>query len=270
MAMARAILLPGPGPGFPGLPRPPAALAARTWAPRRLTRRAESEGRRRDKEILRLAWPAVLGASIDPLLSLLDTYWVSRCLGTLALAALGPALNVEDWVFDILKTVQVPVRSLTSESVAAGKPEEVQQVLSQALCICWRIGLAVALLGSFLAPLLLRLSSVDASSPLLQPASAYLVPRLCGTPGLLTLIVLQATLSGAFRDTAAVLRLVLLGAGLNAVLTPLAVAGCHLGAAGAAWATTAACYAAAAAAWVTVKRRKSEGRSAGATSGVCL
>ena len=33
------------------------------------------------------------------------------------------------------------------------------------------------------------------------------VPRLCGTPGLLTLIVLQATLSGAFRDTAAVLRL---------------------------------------------------------------
>ena len=35
--------------------------------------------------------------------------------------------------------------------------------------------------------------------------------------------VLQATLSGAFRDTGAVLRLVLLGAGINALLTPLAV-----------------------------------------------
>ena len=35
-------------------------------------------------------------------------------------------------MFDILKTVQVPVRSLTSESVAAGRPEEVQETLSQA------------------------------------------------------------------------------------------------------------------------------------------
>lgn len=34
--------------------------------------------RKRDREILSLAWPAVLGASIDPVLSLLDTYWVSR------------------------------------------------------------------------------------------------------------------------------------------------------------------------------------------------
>ena len=58
------------------------------------------------------------------------------------------------------------------------------------------------------------------------------VPRLCGAPGLLTLIVLQAALSGAFRDTTAVLRLVLQGAGLNAVLTPLGVATLHGGTAG--------------------------------------
>lgn len=45
--------------------------------------------------------------------------------------------------------------------------------------------------------------------------------------------MLQATLSGAFRDTAAVLRLVLLGAGINAVLTPIAVVLLHGGTAGA-------------------------------------
>lgn len=112
----------------------------------------------RDREILSLAWPAVCSASIDPLLSLLDTYWISRCgigptarvarcLGTLALAALGPALNVEDWIFDILKTVQVPVRSLTAEAVAADRPEDVRQVLEQALCFCWRVGIALALFG---------------------------------------------------------------------------------------------------------------------------
>jgi len=196
-----------------------------------------------------------LGASIDPLLSLLDTYWISRCLGTVALAALGPALNVEDWMFDILKTVQVPVRTLTSEAVAAKKPQEVSQVLSQALCFCWRIGLAVALFGSALAPMLLRLSSVEETSPLMGPARDYLVPRLWGSPGLLTLIVLQATLSGAFRDTTSVLRLVLLGAGINAVLTPIAVVVFHAGSAGAAWATTVACYASAVAAWVTVAKR---------------
>ena len=48
--------------------------------------------------------------------------------------------------------------------------------------------------------------------------------------------VLQATLSSAFRDTGAVLRLVLLGAGINAVLTPLAVVLLKGGTAGgAAW-----------------------------------
>lgn len=221
----------------------------------RSKRDVEVRHRKRDREILSLAWPAVLGASIDPVLSLLDTYWVSRCLGMVALAALGPALNVEDWMFDILKTVQVPVRSLTSEAVAAKKPQDVLQTLTQALCFCWRVGLVVALMGSVLAPLLLRLSSVEASSPLLEPAKAYLVPRLWGSPGLLTLIVLQATLSGAFRDTTAVLRLVLLGAFLNAVLTPLAVVGMHGGTAGAAWATTVSCYASAVCAWIMVARR---------------
>ena len=47
--------------------------------------------------------------------------------------------------------------------------------------------------------------------------------------------VLQATLSGAFRDTGAVLRLVLLGAGINALLTPLAVVLLKGGTAGGAW-----------------------------------
>eukprot|EP00913_Durusdinium_trenchii_P002031 g1877.t1 len=209
----------------------------------RSKRDVEVRHRKRDREILSLAWPAVLGASIDPVLSLLDTYWVSRCLGMVALAALGPALNVEDWMFDILKTVQ------------PRKPQDVLQTLTQALCFCWRVGLVVALMGSVLAPLLLRLSSVEASSPLLEPAKAYLVPRLWGSPGLLTLIVLQATLSGAFRDTTAVLRLVLLGAFLNAVLTPLAVVGMHGGTAGAAWATTVSCYASAVCAWIMVARR---------------
>ena len=53
--------------------------------------------------------------------------------------------------------------------------------------------------------------------------------------------VLQATLSGAFRDTGAVLRLVLLGAGINALLTPLAVVLLKGGTAGGAvlqWAST--------------------------------
>lgn len=89
----------------------------------------------------------------------------------------------------------------------------------------------------------------------MAPARSYLVPRLWGSPALLTLIVLQATLSGAFRDTRAVLRLVVLGASVNAVLTPLAVVLCHGGAAGAAWATTAACYASAAAAWQMLRGR---------------
>ena len=111
---------------------------------------------------------------------------------------------------------------------------------------------------SLLAPRLLRLSAVDASSPLFAGAHAYLVPRLWGTPALLTLIVLQAVLSGGFRDTRAVLRLVLLGAVINAALTPALLVGAEAGIAGAAWATTVACYAAAAAAWIIHREREGD------------
>lgn len=208
-----------------------------------------------DREILALAWPAILSASIDPILSTVDTYWVSVTLGTVSLAALGPAINLEDWLFEILKTIQVPVRSLTARAMAAADPASVRDVLAQSLCLSWRIGLAVALGGSLLAPLLLQACSVAPSSPLFEPARAYLVPRLWGTPGLMTLIVLQAALAGGFKDSKAVLRSVLLGAAINAVLTPALLIAARLGVAGAAWATTAACYGSAAAAWLAVQRR---------------
>jgi len=208
-----------------------------------------------DREIVALAWPAVMSALIDPVLSLVDTYWVSSCLGTIPLAALGPALNIEDWLFEILKTVQVPVRSLTARAMAVGDKDSVAWALAKALCLCWRVGLAVAFVGSFLAPWLLRLSAVDGTSPLFLPARDYLVPRLVGTPFLLTLIVLQAVLAGAFRDLRASFQPLLLVALVNPVLPPAFIVSLVAGTGGAAWATTAACCASAVAAWRVVDRR---------------
>jgi len=218
-----------------------------------------AEAREKDREILSLAWPTVLSASIDPVLSLVDTYWVSVSLGTVSLAALGPALNIEDWLFEILKTIQVPVRSLTAQAIASKRRGAVAQVLEQSLCLALRVGVAAAVLGVVLAPWLLRLSSVGPGSPLLEPAKRYLVPRLLGTPGLLMVIVLQAALLGAFKDTRTILRLVLLGGVVNSVLTPWFIKGFGQGTGGAAWATTIACYASANAAWFAVKGRAQEG-----------
>ena len=62
---------------------------------------------------------------------------------------------------------------------------------------------------------------------MLQPSRDAVLPLPEKNPE-----VLQATLSGAFRDTTSVLRLVLLGAGINAVLTPIAVVVFHAGSAG--------------------------------------
>eukprot|EP00971_Amphidinium_carterae_P231151 4587254-Amphidinium_carterae.1 len=59
-----------------------------------------------DSRILRLAVPALLSALISPAMGAVDIGWVSACLTTTSLAALGPALAVEDWIFEILKTIQ--------------------------------------------------------------------------------------------------------------------------------------------------------------------
>ncbi|CAK0853334.1 unnamed protein product, partial [Prorocentrum cordatum] len=220
-----------------------------------------SYARAKDREILSLAVPAVASSSMDPLLSIIDTYWVSSRLGTLALASLGPALNVDDWVFEMIKTIQIPVRSMTSEAMASGSEDAVRRSIFVALCLSLRVGLIVAVVGSLCCGWLLRLAGVGPGSELFEPARAYLVPRLWGTPGLLVLLVLQAALSGAFRSTGAVLRLVLLGAAVNAALTPALVVHARLGTAGAALATVAACYVMALAAWRALSGRGSGGAS---------
>lgn len=212
--------------------------------------------RRCDRELLSLAVPATLGASIDPILSLVDTYWVASHLGTVALASLGPALNIEDWLFDILKSLQVPVRSTAAKAIASGRRTAITVAVEDALLFACRIGLLVAVTGTLGVSWLLRLSAVGSTSPLFQSARAYLLPRLWGTPALLVLITLQAVLSGAFRDTRAVLRLLLLGGAVNAVLTPALVVGLNAGTGGAALATSIACYVAATAAWKAVSTQQ--------------
>lgn len=216
--------------------------------------------REKDRQILSLAVPAVASSSIDPLLSIVDAYWISSRVGTTALASLGPALTIDDWIFDILKTIQIPIRSLTSKAMASGDADAVRQSIFQGLCLSVRIGVFVAVAGSLCSAQLLWLSAVSPSSALFAPARAYLVPRLWGTPGLLALLVLQATLSGAFKDTRKVLRLVLLGAVVNSILTPALVIFTQSGTAGAALGTTVACYVMAVAAWRSLMHGPQGGR----------
>eukprot|EP00930_Biecheleria_cincta_P055196 TRINITY_DN41545_c0_g1_i1.p1 TRINITY_DN41545_c0_g1~~TRINITY_DN41545_c0_g1_i1.p1 ORF type:complete len:564 (+),score=59.38 TRINITY_DN41545_c0_g1_i1:99-1790(+) len=215
--------------------------------------------RTQDRRILTLAIPAMLGALIDPVLSLVDTYWVSAHLPVVALASLGPALNVEDWLFEVAKTIQVPVRTLTSQAMTAGSRREVATTLSQAIQLGLRFSVAVTVFCTLCAPALLWLGGIAFGSPMMTPATAYLVPRVWSMPALLVQIVIQAGLSGAFQDTRTVLRLLLLGSFVNAILTPIFVVGLHWGTAGAALATTIACYASAVAAWRAVKLRRLPG-----------
>ena len=53
----------------------------------------ELDRRRLDREIYRLAWPALGALAADPLVSLVDTAWVGR-LGADPLAVLGIATTV--------------------------------------------------------------------------------------------------------------------------------------------------------------------------------
>ena len=70
-----------------------------------------------DEEIKELALPALAGIVIDPMLSLIDTAWVTQ-LGGNALASLGPCTSVFHFAYAVPRALTISTSTLIA---AAGK-----------------------------------------------------------------------------------------------------------------------------------------------------
>lgn len=191
-----------------------------------------------DRDILRLAIPALGALAIDPLLTLVDTAFVAR-LGTVPLAALGVDTAILSFAFFAFNFLAYVVTPLVARALGRGHVEEARRWVGDALLLAVTLGVLVAIVVEWAAPVFVDLMGADPE--IAGPAVSYLRIRALATPAVLVVTAGHGAFRG-HKDTKTPLK-VALGVNLvNLVLDPLLMFTFGWGLEGAAIATVTAQY----------------------------
>ena len=145
-----------------------------------------------DKQIFKLALPAVLNLAILPLVGAADTFWVGRMGNALALAGQGAAnqiFNSAFWIISFLPSVVTP---LVAKAAGAGDKETVQERVGEAIFIGTFMGLLGMVLLSVLPNHALALVIPKGSDALVHAKPYLTIRALTFIPALLSTVAFAA------------------------------------------------------------------------------
>jgi putative MATE family efflux protein len=189
-----------------------------------------------DREILRLAVPALGALAAEPLYVLVDTAIVGH-LGTTQLASLAIAATVLSTAFTIFNFLTYGTTAQVARLYGAGREEEAAHIGAQAQWLALLIGaglvVAIAMLARPLAVLM------GAEGEVADGATTYLRIAALGAPAFMLASAGQGFLRG-IGDLRTPLVILLVAHAVNVVLELLFVYGFDWGLAGSAWGTVLA------------------------------
>jgi putative MATE family efflux protein len=190
--------------------------------------------------IFKLAAPAVAMMACHFCFNLIDSIWVGRLIGPVALAAVSTA-GFYVWVLLSLgEMVEVGLLAVASRRHGEGRPDRAAGAAGAAVVCALAAGTGVSLLGFVLTDHLFRLMTVPPDVAAL--GHAYLDTWLLGGPLVFGFFAIEATFR-ASGDTRTPFVLLAVSVALSIGLDPLLIAGIgpfpKLGVAGAALASVA-------------------------------
>ena len=188
-----------------------------------------------DREIFRLALPALGALAAEPLYVLVDTAIVGH-LGRSQLAALGAAATVLA-VLGMFNFLQYATTAQVARAGGAGQDEVSRRLGAQAFWLSLAIGVALGAALALLAGPLVSLVGVEGATA--DYGESYLRIVAIGVPSFFLALSGQGFLRGRSELTAP-LVVIVLGNVLNAVLEVLFVYGLGWGIEGSAWGTAVA------------------------------
>jgi putative MATE family efflux protein len=189
-----------------------------------------------DREILRLALPALGALAAEPLYVLVDTAIVGH-LGTTPLAALAIAATVLSSAFTVFNFLTYGTTARVARLHGAGEDAEAAAVGSQALWLAVAIGLVLGvLIVAFAEPLVTLMGGRGAVA---AGATTYLRISALGAPCFMIASAGQGFLRG-MGDLRTPLVVLVVAHSTNVVLELLFVYGFGWGLAGSAWGTVIA------------------------------
>jgi putative MATE family efflux protein len=194
-----------------------------------------------DREILRLALPALVALAAEPLYILTDTAVVGH-LGTPQLGGLAVAGTLLTTGFFLFNFLAYGTTAAVARSVGAGDLQAAARHAVQSLWMASILGAGLTALGLLAAPAAVGLMG---PSPAVRPnALLYLRISALGAPAVLTALVGVGYLRG-LQDTATPLRIAIAANLANLVLEVGLIFGLGFGLGASAGATVAAQYGAA-------------------------
>ena len=208
-----------------------------------------------DRQIVRLALPALGALAAEPLYLLVDTAIVGH-LGRSQLAALGIAFTILGGLFAIFNFLQYGTTAQVARAGGAGEIETARRLGAQAVWLSLAFGIAVsALVAVFAEPLV---SLMGGEGDAADYAVTYLRIAAVGFPAAFLALGGQGYLRGV-ADLRTPLVILIAGNVVNLVLEVLFVYGFGWGIEGSAWGTAIAQLGMGAAFIVVVVRRLQPG-----------
>ena len=189
-----------------------------------------------DAKIKAIAGPALLGTLADPLLSVVDTAWVSR-LGTTALGAVAASSEIFTLVIAVSLALREAASSTIARLTAQGRWREAEAHGAKTLLTAFGVGalLTLILVGPG-GPGAVGLLGCPRGSPLHADALTYARIRALALPCAVAQFAAEGVCRG-LGDTKPPLRAALLAGLMNVVLDPVLMFKCGWNVAGAAAAT---------------------------------
>jgi putative MATE family efflux protein len=188
-----------------------------------------------DREIVRLALPALGALAAEPLYVLVDTAIVGH-LGRSQLAALGVAATALS-VLALFNFLQYGTTAQVARATGAGEDRTAARLGAQALWLSLACGVALAVAIALLAAPIA--AAIGAKGQAADYAATYLRIVAIGIPSAFLAIGGQGYLRGV-ADLRTPLRIVIAGNAANALLDVLFVYGFGWGIEGSAWGTAIA------------------------------
>ncbi len=189
------------------------------------------------RALINLAWPVMLGNSMQVLYNLADTFWLGR-LGAEAVAAISVGFPIVFLLISIGGGFTIAGTTLVAQYTGSKKPEMANRVAGQVLIFVFLLAVLLSILGYNFNDEILTLMGTPPQ--ILDDASSYLDVVFAGVSFMFIFFVFSSLLRG-YGDTRTPMKLMVFSTILNIILDPFLIFGWSvfpdLGVAGAAVAT---------------------------------
>jgi len=186
------------------------------------------------KLLFKQAVPASIGFLVMTIYSIVDTIYVGKFIGSLALAAITVVTPISFLISSIGMAIGVGGSSVISRAMGANNYQKAANTLGNMIGLTITLSLLIVVFGfTFLTDII---SAFGGKGDILEPASLYFAILLLGGPLLAWLMMSNNVIRSQGKAKLAMLTLGL-SAVLNIILDPIFIFVFDWGLAGAAWAT---------------------------------